>query len=156
LDEIGAMSFDDFLENRLHFAQALLAEKGDDISQLALPYIVLLTVSSAQGIIDNGGLRYFFESDWEGQPSYDSFIDAYRLIGCTDVADSLERSVKCFPFPDPHLKEKQRNEFLDSLPDTHRFFTDSDLIVGNNEVWANLSAFLKQYDSYFPTDEPSS
>jgi hypothetical protein len=42
----------------------------------------VVRIYSAQGILDNASYRYFFEPDWEGQPDYSVFVNAYREIGC--------------------------------------------------------------------------
>ncbi len=64
-----------------------------------LPPVIqnFLLVVSAQGVIDNGGYRYFFGADWPGNPPYSKFIDAYQSIGCEEQAKELERVVGTFP-----------------------------------------------------------
>jgi hypothetical protein len=51
------------------------------------PVALLYTV---QAMIDNGGFRYIFESDFPLNPPYSAFSDAYRKIGATTAADSLD------------------------------------------------------------------
>src|SRR6185369_15707195 len=64
---------------------------------------VFVRIYTAQGIIDNGSLPYFFGSDFPDTPDYSVFSDAYRAIGADDVAGWLERAVTLFPSPIPHL-----------------------------------------------------
>lgn len=59
--------------------KVLRRQKGD-VSKLPTEMQVVLRVHSAQGVMDNGALQYFFESNWEGTPPYSVFVDAFRQI----------------------------------------------------------------------------
>jgi hypothetical protein len=63
-------------------ATTKLKEVGEKIDDLPRSVAIFLIVYSAQGVIDNGGYRYFFESDWPDNPPYSKFYDAYSAIGC--------------------------------------------------------------------------
>jgi hypothetical protein len=41
---------------------------------------VAVAVSTAQGIIDNGGLQYFYEADFEDQCPYPEFVHAIGAL----------------------------------------------------------------------------
>jgi hypothetical protein len=56
-------------------------EVAGRLSALSLSDQTILMVHGAQGVLDNGGLQYFFESDWPERPAYSSFSDAYRRVG---------------------------------------------------------------------------
>jgi hypothetical protein len=51
------------------------------MSRLPQNVRIFLLVNGAQGIIDNGGYKYFFGQDWPGTPPYDDFANAYEAIG---------------------------------------------------------------------------
>ena len=72
-------------------------------------------VSQAQGVLDNGGLQYFFENDWPQNPPYKVFIDAFRRVGAKEAADWLEDAAAMFPFENPQDDYKRRRQFLDDL-----------------------------------------
>ena len=72
------------------------------LDHLPRPRQVFAIIYSAQGIIDNGGFQYLFESDWPNNAPYTLFSDAYREIGARDVADWLDQAASMFPFCDPH------------------------------------------------------
>ncbi len=59
------------------FKKALkkLDKARDDLDVLPPTVATFLLVHSAQGVIDNGGYRYFFESDWPNNPFYSRFVD---------------------------------------------------------------------------------
>jgi hypothetical protein len=73
---------------------------------------VFLLVYSEQAVINNGCYRYFFGTNWLGNPEYSEFIEAYRAIGCEKQAKELERVVSTFPFDNPHFHEAKRKEYL--------------------------------------------
>jgi len=140
----------------------------DEVSQTGDParlpdaVRIVVLVHAAQGVIDNGGLQYFFETDFPESPPYSLFVDAYRAIGATAEAEALARAVALFPFPDPHKSASRRNEFLDLLRSedavrespfevlTHEFYHD-------NNVWRCLEAFVNANAGRFPgsSDEHS-
>jgi hypothetical protein len=72
-------------------------------------------VEQAQGVIDNGGLQYFFENDWPENPPYALFIDAFRRIGAQQAADCIQDAVEMFPSKSPHLDYQMRRDYMDSL-----------------------------------------
>jgi hypothetical protein len=114
-------------------------------------------VHAAQGIIDNGGLQYFFENDWDGQPNYSDFVDAYAAIGASTEAQAIESAVLLFPFADPHKFQNLRREFLERFQDGggHRadspFEPFSDQICGSERVWQLLEKYVQVHGDSFPT-----
>jgi len=121
----------------------MLTLAGDDISRLPPAVRTYLVIVSAQGVIDNGGYRYFFGSDWPEQPPYEEFVSAYRTIGCLSQAADLARVAASFPFPDPHCYEQARREFMDQRfdEDTCEVRGWGDALCGDDEVWQRLAEF---------------
>lgn len=103
---------DDDLLNRAAKVAFAGVEEDSDISVFPRPRQVFIIIYTAQGIIDNGGFEYFFESDWPDTPPYSRFSDAYREIGASDVAEWIERATTLFGVPDPHLHRELRLEYL--------------------------------------------
>src|SRR4051794_17041806 len=93
------------LERASDYAFSRLKEAGNRPSDLALPLQTVVVISSAQGIIDNGGLEYFYESDFPGNPPYSFIAEAYRRIGAVGAAECIEKTASMFPFPEPHRHE---------------------------------------------------
>jgi len=93
----------------------------DDGSPSWSPYsrgeqlLTVWAVTQAQGIIDNGGLQYFFENDWPERPPYALFVDAFRRIGANEAADCIQDAVQMFPSNSPHLDYEMRGDYMDSL-----------------------------------------
>jgi hypothetical protein len=90
-------------------------DRVGDLDKLPRAIRTVAIVQSAQGIIDNGGLQYFFESDFPNQPPYTIFVDAYREIGASAEADALGSAVALFPFAQPHKDKAGRDSFLERL-----------------------------------------
>lgn len=129
-------------------AFAELEKCGGDVAKLPHVLRTIVIVCTAQAIIDNGGLQYFFEADFANQPPYSLTIDAYRAIGANDAADALASAVELFPFPDPHLFKDERNRVMDSFKDEEGepvnspFEELSDKLVGHREVWEAYEQFI--------------
>jgi hypothetical protein len=133
-------------------AFARLEAVGGDLAALPIPIQTVVVIYSAQGVIDNGGLEYFYENDWPGQPAYSSFSDAYRRIGAVEAAECIERTASLFPFAEPHRYEGWRRRFLErgSPPE---FRTLSDRICGDETVWEKLAAYVIAHRSAFASAE---
>ncbi len=95
-------AIDKQLAEQLAIAHAKLKEVDNDIRRLGDPHRTLILVESSKGVIDNGGLIYFFEMDWAGCPPYSTFSDAYRKIGLHDAADDIDNAAKSFGFEAPN------------------------------------------------------
>ncbi len=144
-----------YLENASTIAFQKLDDVSGDLEALAEPYRTIVLVYSAQGTIDNGGLFYFFESDWPGNPPYSLFADAYRRIGRMEAGDSIDYAAKTFGIPFPEKDKEFRNAFIEK-----QFGTDEtegewdvewdDCICGDEQVWSDLASWLqKNYPSTF-------
>lgn len=90
------------------FAQLKLVD--GDITRLAIPIQTVAIIYSAQAVIDNGGLEYFYESDFDGTPEYSFFVEIYRRIGAESAASCIEESAAMFPFAQPNLYESKRQQ----------------------------------------------
>jgi len=133
-------------------AEAMLSSVDDDMSQLPEAVQVFLLVNGAQGTIDNGGFVFFFGNDWPGTPSYEDFISAYETIGCIEQAAALRRIVASFPFAEPHLHRKKRQEFIDARYEKSAFGIpewNRDLLGFGQEVWEKLAKYYETYQDEF-------
>ncbi len=128
---------------------------GGDLTKLSEPVRTFLIVNGAQGVIDNGGYRYFFDADWPGNPPYEVFAAAYETIGCWKQATDLRRVVATFPFPDPHLHKEGRCQFIEENYDQDSFSVRGwgDELCGDDEVWKKLAAYCDWNRPHFPVDE---
>lgn len=132
-------------------AIARLADAGGDVSALPVPLQTLLLVESAQGIIDSGGLEFFYEADFPNQPPYAEFVAAYRRIGADAAAHCIEATALMFPFEEPHLFEELRQLWLEAirLQAGNEFARLSDRITGDASVWDRLAEYVDRNRSAF-------
>ncbi len=115
------------------------------------PVQMVMTVCTAQGIIDNGGLQYFYEADFEDQCPYSDFVDAYHAVGAMAAAELIARSYKLFPFSEPHLFEAKRQKWLDETreQEDHAFHVLSDRLIGNKSVFPKLKEYMRAHWEFF-------
>jgi hypothetical protein len=124
--------------------------------KLPRPSFVVLTVVKTQEIVLNGGLQYFFESDWPGNPPYAVFIDALREIGAIQAANCLQKAVNNFPFLDPHKRCALRCEHLEQSRSSPTNFDSIIDCLGermmdlNDETYARLENYIRENLSCFP------
>ena len=121
----------------------LLDKAHDKMDQLQAEVSTFLYVHSAQGVIDNGGYRYFFESNFPTNPPYSKFIEAYKNIGCEKQAKELERIVSSFPFENVHLEADLRNKYMDKNFDEDMYEVKGwgNALCGDEEVWNKLGQY---------------
>jgi hypothetical protein len=131
------------------------AAKAGDLAKLPVPVRTVALVQAAQDRINNGGLQYFFESDFRGRPDYALFVEAYRTIGADDAAQALEQAVALFPFDSPHKHGAMRNEFLDTFideddePVNSPFESLTQELCGNKSVLEKLKKYVAAHSADF-------
>jgi hypothetical protein len=139
-----------FLDCAADYSFKLLEHFDRDVSKLDVPQQTLITLHSVQGVVDNGGFQYLFESDFPANPPYSKFVEAYRRIGAGHAAECLEKAVAMFPFEDPHLHQEQRVEFMETLEEDSEFVQLGDEVCGDGEIWAALEAYARANAASFP------
>lgn len=131
------------------FVQRELDRVGGDPGCLTLPARTVWLAASAQGYIDSGGLRSFFEAGFPGDPPYFVFAEALRRIGAGEAAACIEKAAGLFPFRNPHKCRSWRARFLSSLEEGHPFFLIDELARGNRDVWRLLWKYIEAHKEYF-------
>jgi hypothetical protein len=133
------------------YAIARLQAAGGDVAALALELQTLLLVESAQSIIDNGGLEFFYEADFPNNPPYSDFVAAYRRIGADGAADCIEASALLFPFDQPQHFEPLRQLWLERFRQEpqHVFARLSAQVCGDASVWAKLRLYVRAHGDAF-------
>jgi hypothetical protein len=132
-------------------ALARLQAAGGDVQALPIELQTLLLVESAQGIIDNGGLEFFYEADFPGNPPYALFVEAYRRIGAHVTADCLEAASLLFPFDEPHYFEPLRQLWLEKFRSDpgHAFARLARAIGADATVWDRLADYVETHRAAF-------
>lgn len=133
----------DLLDRASNIAFSHLDAAGGDFNKLSMADQTVILIYTAQGVIDNGGFQYFFESDFPGNPPYSIFSAAYSRIGANVAASNIERAVRLFPIENPHLFSEKRNRFLDTLEESSELITLGDELCGDASIWENLEKFVR-------------
>ena len=146
------MTDEELLEEVSDIAFEKLEEADGRMDKLGEPYQTVAIVYSAQGIIDNGGLQYFFESDWPNNPPYSFFADAYERIGRLEAATAIRNATLAFGFPNPELDVNGRRAFIKSNYDEDKDEISGwdDCICGDKKVWTDLAAWVRNHTHFQP------
>ena len=133
------------LGRALKFALARMKEADESILSLPLPLQTIIVVEAAQSIIDNGGLEYFYESNFVGTPDYGVFVSAYRRIGAEAAATCIAATAAMFPFDDPHLHETKRSRWLGHVRgnERHPFGQLSQKAASDETVFPKLEQYIE-------------
>lgn len=125
---------------------------GVDVSKLREEEQVVMCVYMSHGVIGNGGFRYLFEHNPEGDPDFALTLHAFEVIGCWEAADALRGSLAAFPGSRPpsnmEKRLKQYSRHLKNVgwptPEDHRFFAVMDEVDQRlaNYVRARQRAFM--------------
>ena len=70
-----------------------IIEKEFDVNKSPFLEKVVVMVTAAQGIIDNGGFDYFFEDQFEGNPDYEEFVKVFNEIGARESAEAIQKAI---------------------------------------------------------------
>lgn len=118
LDEALAEPDDAALCGRIF--ELILRHHGDDVVAAELPEAerVVLLVCNVSAIISNGGFRYLFEEDIDGDPSYARCAEAYQIIGCEVAAQAFRETLALFPNGRPPREAGKRiRHYLTGIKD---------------------------------------
>lgn len=134
------------LERASEISTAEVKKVGGDVFKLSEAFQTVVVIETVQGIIDNGGLEYFFESDFPSNPPYAFYVDVFRRIGAEGVAHCIEAASRMFPFPDAHLNEGKRQLWLDGVKhdETHEFVRLSRRACGDESVFRKLADYVEE------------
>lgn len=143
----SGMKDEDLLDALSDMAFQRMSAVDNDLSRMDEPFKTIAIVYSAQGIIDNGGLRYFFESDWPHKPPYSEFADAYERIGHVDAANALRSAAASFGVDRPESNREVRVAYMDANYDEEAFGVRGwdDCICGDARVWKDLAMWARTH-----------
>jgi len=139
------------LDQASDYAFARLNEVGGDIGRIPEVLRTLVLVYRAQRIIDDGGLEYFYLSDYPGQPSYIEFVEAYQRIGAQRAAECIRRSSQLFGVPQPHKNRVARQAVLSDQQSREvqvLKWLNGD-ICGDASVWESLAVYATDHGDEF-------
>lgn len=122
-------------------AFAQLAAVDGDLLRLDEVARTIVVIYSAQGVIDNGGLRAFFGGDWPGVPPYAMHADAYRRIGAIASAEAIEEAADMFALEAPERHAALRSLALQGAVGAR---IDALALTDGEEVWRLLAHYVER------------
>ena len=130
-------------------AYQALSAAGGDPCQLSEPFRTVVLVDTAKGIIDNGGIKCFFEANFPFSPAYSVFSSAFRNIGLAEAADDIDKAVARFPFPNPHLHAAKRNEFMVNVESdpSGEFQSAGDRIMDDKQFDERVVSYVRKFEA---------
>lgn len=142
---LATMSDKELLDKASDVAFDKLAKAKDRLDRLDEPYKTVAIIYSAQGVIDNGGLAYFFENDWSNHPPYSMFADAYERIGRIKAAQVIRDAAASFGVSDPEKNMTARRAYIEANSKKEVFdgMVWDDCVCGDDEVWTGLAAWIR-------------
>lgn len=143
-----SMTDQELLDKVSEIAFKKLADAGDRMESVEEPYKTVAIIYSAQGVIDNGGMVYFFENDWPNNPPYSVFADAYERIGMADAAKALRAAEKSFDVPNPEGNRNARTEYMEAHQDRFNGMVWDDCICGDKKVFEDLAHWVRSHPNY--------
>jgi hypothetical protein len=137
----------------LHSVWPIVQKKLDlvdgDPMKLPISLQTVAIVETAQGIIDNGGFRYLFGSDFPNNPPYIIIINAYKRIGAKDIAEKLKKAIQMFQFENPHKHKNKRKIFMKSIGENSEFYQLEGYVCGNDSIWVLLDQYILNHMKHF-------
>ncbi|GAB1270331.1 hypothetical protein NBRC116493_35850 [Aurantivibrio infirmus] len=150
LSDVFNLSGDKFIDELFDFVieNGFNSQKSTPIEKTVV-YIV-----TAQGIIENGGFKYFFESDFDdGKVSHEEIINYFKKIGSVNTASTLKKILEIFPNSKPQKNLYKRQEYIEKYIDSDKNRIvdrlESDLFNYMRMESANLEKYLKNNKDFF-------
>jgi len=109
-------------------------------SSLAVEEVVVLSIWHASGIIENGGIQYFFEQELDAE----AVACAYEQIGCDKCAELLRLALSLFP---AHIHQAGRSERIKHVEDNKEIFEklSSAFWKADKEMEPQLAEFIRKH-----------
>ena len=147
--DMASLDDDALLDKMSDIAFEKMDAADDDLSAVEEPYRTVAIIYAAQGVIDNGGLVYFFENDWPRTPSYSVYADAYERIGRLEAAKAIRDAAASFGIDSPETKIDARRQFIEKHYNEDEFGVDgwNDCVCGDEKVWSDLANWIRQHPS---------
>ena len=135
-------------------AYVAIEEAAGDPRLLLEPHRTFYGVYHAQGIIDNGGLCYFFENDFTHHPPYSYFADAYRQIGCARAATAIETAAASFGVRHPERDVDKRRRYIEGNYDEEQHTVPGwdESVCGDESIFPALARWYEAFADQPGTD----
>jgi hypothetical protein len=97
------------------------------------------------GIVGNGGFRYLFSADINGDPQYKLSVGAFDAIGAEAAHGAFRDALALFPNSIPPKDLEGRNRIFESIPKDSTDGIESRFYKAQPETERCLAAFIQQH-----------
>jgi hypothetical protein len=115
---------------------------------------VVALVWTVAGIVENGGFRYLFGSVLPGDGNYAITINAFKQIGCLNVAETIDKAVHIFPNGEPHIDDHDRVTWFEQQPEQTRNQLDTAFWNELDNITLSLARYIREHDEFRGTKNP--
>ena len=81
-------------ENKIEKTFDQIIQNGFNIDTAPFHEKVVILITTAQGIIDNGGFQYFFENKFENNTNPNEFVKAFEAIDAHESANAIKKAIE--------------------------------------------------------------
>lgn len=134
--------------------EKITTAEGFDIHDVSQAHRNVVAVITAQAVIDNGGFRHFFESQFDGSADYQMFVQAYQDVGAAESADALNQALMMFPDGVPPSEVDERQKYLNAIfdesgNDNLKISAIENKILGNMENYSLVASYIRDNRELF-------
>ncbi len=116
---------------------------------------VVLLVWHVSGIIGNGGFRYLFEGNLEGDPHFALTAEAFEATGCVKAADAVRKTLALFPDSRPPTNIKERLRYYLSRCKVWPTDMDNQFFAAQEDLRKRLAEYIRSHAFAFAHLETS-
>lgn len=91
-----------------------VTSKGFNPREASWVHKVCVMLHAAQGIIDNGGFEYFFESPFDSDPVMEDFPEVFETVGAHSSAEAVREAIRRSLSPAPKYDDLNNILWRDS------------------------------------------
>ncbi len=104
---------------------------------------IVTLVWHIKGIIGNGGFRFLFEGDFEGDPGFVYTAAAFSEIGCDQAAEAFKEALGIFPGNLPPEDLDERLEIYLKYNEKTRDRINEKFWGSSDDITAKLATYIR-------------
>lgn len=143
IDELFVTTDDVDLCDGVFCAIAEVTGNQIDAANEPEPCRTVTLVWQSGGIIGNGGFRYLFEGDFNGDPGYRLTAAAYQKIGANDAYAAFRDALALFPNTELPADIEERLRLYESHPEDILDAVDSRFFAADGDIQRMLARFIR-------------
>ncbi|MFO0965089.1 MAG: DUF4375 domain-containing protein [Gemmataceae bacterium] len=129
----------------------ILDHHGDDVDASILNEAerVVVLVWHASGIIGNGGFRYLFELDIQGDPDFALTAKAFETVGCEKASSAVRTTLATFPGSRPPRNIEDRLRYYLKRQKSWPTNADLEFFAAEKDLDRRLASYIRSHADAF-------